>query len=113
MIGALTWLDTRAIILSVIALRAPLPASMYITFIPSISPAMAVHMAISSLSAGMGVVLLIYDTVVGAPPSITIYPVDIISRPLFLTAGADRTCCPINNSGLRPDITDRYNKASA
>ena len=74
---------------------------------------MAVHTAISFLSAGIGLAFEIYETVVGAPPSITIYPVDIISRPLFLTIGADTTCCPINNSELRPLIKERYNKASA
>ena len=33
-------------------LIAPEPASMYMTFSPNISPARAVHMAISSLSCG-------------------------------------------------------------
>src|SRR5687767_9924914 len=83
------------------------------SFMPSISPAIAVHIAISFLSAGIGMVLLIYETVVGAPPSITIYPVDIISRPLCFTKGAEITCWPINSSGFLPEITDRYNNASA
>src|SRR5437763_10560976 len=74
---------------------------------------MAVHMAISGLSAGMGVALLIYDTVVAAPPSITMYPVEIISSPLFLIKGAETTCCPISRSALRPEISDKYNRASA
>src|SRR4028118_1250288 len=80
---------------------------------PSISLAIAVQRAISFLSEGIGAALDMYETVVGAPPSITIYPVGIISRPLLRTKGALTTCCPISNSGLRPDTSERYNSASA
>ena len=67
--GASIDLLTVAIIFEEIGFFAPLPPSIKISFNPNISPAIAVHADTVSLSAGIGVVLLIYDAVVGFPLS--------------------------------------------
>src|SRR5687768_745596 len=74
---------------------------------------MAVQEASEYLSSGIGVVLLIYATEVVFPELISMYPVGIISSLVFLRIGAAITCCPINNSGLRPEIRDKNKIASA
>ncbi len=104
---------TKLIISSGTDMEAPLPASIKIVRKPSISPAMAVHAAISFLSLGIGNELLMYDTDVGLPLSINIYPVGIVSSPLSFMYGADNTCIPISISGFLPDISDKNNMASA
>ena len=67
--GTSTDFLTALIIASEIGFLAPLPPSININFRPSISPAIAVQAATVSLSAGIGLVLLIYETVVGFPLS--------------------------------------------
>ena len=72
-------------------LSAPLPASKYINCKPNISPAIAVAIAISSFSNGIGEVLLIYEAAVCLPLSIIIYPVGSTSNLLDLSFGAANT----------------------
>src|SRR6187402_2436705 len=74
---------------------------------------MAVQAANEYLSSGIGVVLLMYATEVVFPELMSMYPVGITSSFVFLMIGAAMTCWPINNSGLRPEIRERNNSASA
>src|SRR5690606_29559697 len=73
--GILSDCLTMFIVSALMQFLAPLPASIYINFNPSISPAMAVATAMPGFPAGIGLVWLIYSTEVGEPPSISIYPV--------------------------------------